>query len=395
MNEASRVALLMSVCYAVALFHRTAFQGIEADVRGEFGLSASRSADLSAMFFWAYFAVMIPVGLLTDAIGARRAAILGSLVTAVGAWLFGQAHSAGELALARVCIAIGSAAAFVGLMRYVALAFPDRKATYSGRGILMGNVGAIASGVPLAWILAQVSWRSVWLALALTSVALAAGLRFAAPWGERGGATSHGRAPLAELRALATSPYVYLGIAIQAGLAGAYYAFGNLIGPRWLAEQGFDRIAVGWEVTLLVAGYGVGAAFWGWFGDHEHRRTLALSIATCGALAGWCVVALVPAAGAVPASAVVLACGFCCGAFALVYPLIAERHDKSHAGGVVAFVNCGIPLGAALLQSAAGRLPQGVAPGLLLAAAGSVAAAGVLLLLFDRRIRLRLARDPT
>jgi hypothetical protein len=34
-----------------------------------------------------------------------------------------------------------------------------------------------------------------------------------------------------------------------------------------------------------------------------------------------------------------------CGAFVLVYALMTERHPSTHAGGVIALVNCGIPLG--------------------------------------------------
>ena len=47
----------MSVGYAVALFHRTAFQGIDLPLRAEFAMSASESADLAAVFFWTYLAV--------------------------------------------------------------------------------------------------------------------------------------------------------------------------------------------------------------------------------------------------------------------------------------------------------------------------------------------------
>jgi len=39
-------AVLMSIGYAVALSHRTAFQGIDRPLRAEFAMSASESADL-------------------------------------------------------------------------------------------------------------------------------------------------------------------------------------------------------------------------------------------------------------------------------------------------------------------------------------------------------------
>ena len=71
----------------------------------------------------------------------------------------------------------------------------------------------------------------------------------------------------------------------------------------------------------------------------------------------------------------------------LVYALMTERHPASHAGGVIACVNCGIPLGAAVLQSAAGRLPASEAPVLL--AAGALAVAAGAMLMYDRHLRTR------
>jgi MFS family permease len=380
-------AVLMSVCYAVALFHRTAFQGIDAPLRAEFAMSPSEAADLAAVFFWTYLAVMIPAGLLTDAIGARRVAIAGSLVSAAGAAIFCHAQTIVPLALARMLIAAGSAAAFVSLMRFVAVSFPERKATLSGRGILVGNLGAMASGAPLAMLLVAVAWRDVWLGLAVLSVVLAAALWLIAPAAPRAGTQAEQpREPLAELRALLASPYIYLGIVLLAGLAGSFYAFANLVGPRWLAARGFTPVESGWLITILIGGYGLGAAFWGWLGDAEHQRTRSLVVATCGALAGWVAIAAMPAGAAAAMAPLCFVLGVCCGAFVLVYALMTERHPASHAGGVIACVNCGIPLGAAALQSVAGRMPDTDAPRLLIAA-GAIAVAAGAILVYDRYVR--------
>jgi protein-S-isoprenylcysteine O-methyltransferase Ste14 len=42
-------------------------------LRAEFAMSPSESADLAAVFFWTYLAVMIPAGLLTAVIVVRTA----------------------------------------------------------------------------------------------------------------------------------------------------------------------------------------------------------------------------------------------------------------------------------------------------------------------------------
>ncbi|MDZ7591586.1 MAG: MFS transporter [Rubrivivax sp.] len=387
--------MLLSVGYAVALFHRTAFQAIAPQVSAEFGLSPAATADLTAVFFWTYLAIMIPTGLLTDAIGARRVAVLGCIVTAAGSFLFRAGDSIVELTLARVLIAAGSPAAFVGLMRFVALAFPERKATFSGRGILLGNVGAVCSGAPLALLLGVVIWRDIWLGLGVMSLALAAAPfllgRQMRPGSPR---VMPPRDPWHELITLLGSGSVLLGVALQAGLAGTFYAFVNVVAPRWLAARGFDPVAAGWMISILVAGYGLGAAFWGWIGDREHQRTRALLGAGLLAMLGWVAVAWLPVFGSAAVAMLFLSIGLSSGAFVLVYALITERHPTSHAGGVVACVNCGIPLGAALLASSTGRLSETAAPWLLFAA-GSITVLGACALLNDRRRRLRAsARHP-
>lgn len=389
-------AVLLSVGYAVALFHRTAFQAIAPQVSSEFGLSPPEAADLAAVFFWAYLAIMIPTGLLSDAIGARRVAVLGCVVTAAGSFLFRIGDSIVELTFARVLIAAGSPAAFVGMMRFVALTFPERRATFSGRGILMGNVGAVCSGAPLALLLGVVVWRDIWLGLGFLSLTLAAApFLLGRQMRPRNPRVTPPHDPWRELITLLGSHSVQLGVALQAGLAGTFYAFANVVAPRWLEARGFDPVASGWMISTLIAGYGLGAAFWGWMGDREHQRTLALLVAGLLAMLGWVAVAWLPVFGGAAVAMLFLSIGLVSGAFVLIYALITERHSPSHAGGVVACVNCGIPLGAALLASSTGRLSDTAAPWLLFAA-GSITVLGACALLNDRRRRLRAsARHPS
>jgi predicted MFS family arabinose efflux permease len=279
-------------------------------------------------------------------------------------------------------------------MRFVAVTYPENKATYSGRGILVGNLGAMASGAPLAMLLALAAWRDVWLGLAALSLALAAALWLIAPAVRHTGPhPAPPREPLGELRTLLASPYIYLGIVLLAGLAGSFYAFANVVGPRWLAARGVAPIAAGWLITILIGGYGLGAAFWGWIGDAEHQRTRALFVATCGAALCWIAITILPAGAGAAMAPLCFALGLCCGAFVLVYALMTERHPAAHAGGVIACVNCGIPLGAAALQCAAGRMRATDAPALLVAA-GAVAVAAGALLVYDRYLRSRTLGVP-
>jgi predicted MFS family arabinose efflux permease len=271
------------------------------------------------------------------------------------------------------------------------LTFPERKATISGRGILLGNVGAVCSGAPLALLLGIVAWRDIWLGLGILSLALAAApFLLGQQMRPHGPRVTPPRDPWRELITLLRSRSVLLGMALQAGLAGTYYAFANVVAPRWLAARGFEPVAAGWMISMLIAGYGLGAAFWGWMGDQEHQRTRALLVAGMLAMLGWVAVAWLPVFGGAAVALLFMSIGLVSGAFVLIYALVTERHSPGHAGGVVACVNCGIPLGAALLASGTGRLSDTAAPWLLFVA-GSITVLGSLALLNDRRRRLQAA----
>lgn len=245
-------------------------------------------------------------------------------------------------------------------------------------------------------LLGVVAWRDIWLGLGILSLILAAApFLLGRQMRPRSPRVTPPRDPWHELITLLGSRSVLLGVALQAGLAGTYYAFANVVAPRWLAARGFEPVAAGWMISILIAGYGLGAAFWGWIGDREHQRTRALLVAGLLATLGWVIVAWLPLFGGAVVAMLFLCIGLVSGAFVLIYALIAERHSPSHAGGVVACVNCGIPLGAALLASSTGRLSDTGAPWLLCAAA-SITVLGACALLTDRRRRLRgaAARHP-
>jgi len=349
-------ALVLSLCYGCALFQRLAFQSIGPRLAAELGLDAATLADLGASFFWAYLVLMIPCGILVDIQGPRRMAIAGALLSSAGCALFAAARGLPELVVARVTISAGGAFAFVCMMRFIGTTFSTRKATISGRGILIGNLGAISAGAPLALLLTQLHWREVWALLTFGWLMLALALwRWVPPDPADTLGSVRPAEVVAELRSIYGASSTYLGIALIGGLAGTYWAFANFVGPRVLSLHGMSALEVGTGISVLVCGYAIGAACWGWLGDRAQReRLIALACAvTC---TSWLIFTGLGPLSPATAAVLLFAAGFGSGAFGLVYVVLTERHQTKQSGLVIACVNCGIPFGAALLQAAAGRL---------------------------------------
>jgi predicted MFS family arabinose efflux permease len=355
-QKPSRVALLLSLGYAFALFQRMAFGSVGDEIAQKYHLTMAQTADLGAIFFWAYLVFQIPVGLFADAIGSRRAAVLGSGLSAVGCLELALAPNMGGMAAARVIIALGAAFAFVSMVRYASLHFTERPGAAVGRGMLIGNAGALAAGAPLALLLTATHYKNVWLGLALLYCALALGI---ALWAKE----THGPIRLkqalskaaSEAPIIFTSPWTYVGVVMLAGLPGAYYAFSAQAAERLMGVYGLGENAHGWLLTASAAGFALGNYVWGWISDRAPRR-LALAVALGVSLGCWGVMVNLSQPPMAAVAALFFLQGLFCAPTALIYAMIGSKFSDSVRGGAVAAINCGIPLGAALCQNLSGRM---------------------------------------
>ena len=361
LNRAPLAAAMLSLAYAATLFQRLAFQGVGPLIGDELHLSGDVLADVAASFFWAYLILMIPGGILVDACGPRRVATLAACLSGTGCALFANAFRPDELIVARVLLSAGGALTFVAMMRFIVVAFHDRKSTVSGRAIFVGNIGAISAGAPLAVLLSLVVWRDVWELLAIGWLLLGAAIWLSMPQ-EASPQRSHSSAlrMLRETGRILRSGHTWLAILVLAGLAGSYWAFANLIAVRVLSVSRLSSIESGLAISTLVCGYALGALVWGRAGDRFRREHLIV-LACMLACAAWLAMTWIGALTLLVAELVFFLAGFGAGAFGLVYSVMTDRFPAFQGGTVIAVINCGIPLGAAILQSVAGRLPGNAA----------------------------------
>ena len=215
------------------------------------GVSSASTAIVLSAYFAAYAIVLLPGGELVDRFGARRLALVGLGVFALGAGLGAVASSMAALVATRVVQGAGA-----GLVSPAALAgavsgFPPER-----RGSALGIWGASAGisnllgpllgGVLTVWL----GWRADWWALVpLALIAAAAIAREVPP-------TLHpGEAGVRESRV----NRVVLAATLVAGLT-----FAVMIGCFYLASQYLQRdagfSALGASAALVIVALLVGAA---------------------------------------------------------------------------------------------------------------------------------------
>ncbi len=395
---------LVSGAYVLSFFHRIAPAAIAGELRTAFAASGAELGAIAAAYFWAYAAMQVPTGVLVDAIGPRRVVTAGGVAAGAGAILFGLARSLPAAVAGRALVGVGVSVAFVALLKLVTAWFREREfGTLSGLVMLMGNLGAIASAAPLAWLVGIVSWRAVFVAVGLSSLAGAA-LTWAfvrdAP-GDAGlpsvreldGDRPHAaraEGALAGLLAVVRNRATWPGFFLNLGLAGSFLSFAGLWAVPYLREaQGMSRARATAHTTALLVAFALSSLATGRLSDRMGRRkplTLALGAGFVLSWLPWLAGARPPLAASLGLFALM---GACAASFTLSWASVKEVNPPALSGTAMAVVNTGVFLGPTVYQPLVGWVVDrhGFRAGLLVL--GGLAAAGLAAALLLRETRCR------
>jgi predicted MFS family arabinose efflux permease len=245
--------------FSLSQAFRTVTAIIATGLQGEFGLSPQALGLFAGAFAFAFGGMQMFMGIGIDLYGVRRTVLAASPLTIVGALLSALAPGYGAVLLGQVLIGLGCAPAFLVCTVFVARYFEPRKFAFvSGLAMGLGGLGMLFTGTPLAWLVAQWSWRAGFLVLA--GLALLAWLLIAWLVHEPEGAGGHGAPPgesvIAAVRsygALFLLPHT-LGILLLALVtyAGFLTLRGLWLGPVLIERHHFSLVASG-NVALLVS----------------------------------------------------------------------------------------------------------------------------------------------
>ena len=121
------------------------------DLMRTFNLDGLYMGHLAACYFYAYFLMQIPVGLLVDRFSTRNIIACAILLCSLGAFVFSHASVFYMATFGRILIGIGGAFSMVGTMKLITIWF-DRKqfALISGLMMAAAMIGAICGQAPLA-----------------------------------------------------------------------------------------------------------------------------------------------------------------------------------------------------------------------------------------------------
>ena len=355
--------------YIMVFFHRMVPGVVAADLMQAFQTSGAALGSLAATYFYIYTALQIPSGVLADTLGPRISVTLGGLVSGAGSILFGLAPDFATASWGRFLVGLGVSVVFIGLMKSNAVWFSDRQyGRIGGLTLLLGNLGSIMAAGPLALLLVEVSWRSVFVSAGLVSIVFAvltlilvrnrpedAGFPSIR---EQEGLPSHPARDqhwLRDLREVMTTRAVWPGFWVNFGLTGCFLAFAGLWAVPLMRDlHGLDRAGASLYPTVTLAAFAIGAFKVGWISDRIGRRRPVIIAGTALSCLAWLALILLPWGPGWSGLLIFTLLGLTAGGNVVVYAAAKEVLPARVAGMAIALVNTGLFLGAAVMQPAFG-----------------------------------------
>ncbi len=356
------VFALGAAAFWLAFFHRMAPAAIAGELTRAFSINSAALGALAATYFYVYTVMQIPTGVLVDTLGPRRVLTAGGVVAGVGSMLFGLADTYTAAVIGRTLAGLGVSVTFVALLKITAQWFDERRfATMASAVNFIGLCGALSATLPLAWVITVASWRSVFVAIGVASMAVAAltwllsvdhastrPVASASP----GPGPGTWRADLvAVMRNRATWPAFWVGF----GLSGSYMGFVGLwLVPFLTQVYGKSTVAASQHASAMVIGLALSAVAVARISDSLRcRKPVMVGVALIYA-ALWMMWLV-----GVPGDWTFVMCvlmGVAAPGFTLAWSCVKEVNPPQHAGMAISVANTGGFLAAGILQPLAGVL---------------------------------------
>jgi len=287
------------VIYLVGVFQRFTLGVAAVDALDRLGITAAGLSALAVVQVAVYAATQIPAGMLADRFGYRRLLIAGGLLMAAGQTAVALAHNLPLAVAGRLVVGLGDGLMFICMARIVAGWFPPRRNPLMLQVTgMIGQLGAIASAVPMVFLLRTGGWTVSFLVAAgvgALSVALGLALLREPPGPPRLPAPSV-REIGRRLRHTWSETGTRLGVWTHFGTQFAAMAFALLWGfPFLTIAQDLSPAAAGTLLSILTLSFICGGPVLGHLvGRHPLSRSrMALTIIAATA-AAWTAVLLWP-----------------------------------------------------------------------------------------------------
>jgi MFS family permease len=257
--------------YYLSYLFRTINAVIATRLVDDLGLNASRIGFLTSVYFLTFAVVQLPAGMALDRYGPRRVQGVLLVVAAIGAVIFAASTNYATLVLGRALIGLGVAGSLAAGLKAIIEFFPkERLPLVNGFFIACGAAGAITATSPAEILLQHMQWRTLFLLLAVATVATAAFVMAVTPENTSRGEDK--RSAFTELFAIYTDRFFWRLAPLSALCIGTSWALQGLWAAPWLTDVAvLSRPAVVRDLFIMADALCAAAAVIGIVADRFKR----------------------------------------------------------------------------------------------------------------------------
>lgn len=350
-------------CYEFIL--RIVPGALQSELSAAFGnISATIFGQLSALYYFAYSPMQMPVGMLMDRYGPRRLLTFACFCCALGTWLFADTSSMLTAGSGRFLVGFGSSFAFVGVLS-LAIHWLPRQYFSLVVGLIttLGMLGLVYGEVKITDVAVTLGWQYILSLLVIIGVVLMVLMFLVVRDGPKGH-EMHSQ-PLPEFFTnvwqVLTSPQVWLIGCVGACLYTSLSVFGELWGKNYLEHvHHLTKLEAAKAISAVFLGWAIGAPLIGYLSDKSGRRVLPLALGAAFALVCISFVLYYPNLPYVYLVTLLFLYGLFSGAEIIVFIMGKENSGAALSGTVFAAVNMIVTLGGVIFQPLVGQLLDAV-----------------------------------
>lgn len=368
-NSTNRKQLIFGVliCFIAGLFYCYEFVlriipgALQTELSAALGhISATTFGQISALYYFAYSPMQMPVGMLMDRFGPRKLLTFACLCCTLGSWMFTITSSMFIVGCGRFLVGFGSSFAFVGVLSLAINWLPRRYFSLMvGLVTTLGMLGLVYGEVKITEWSELIGWEQVLTGLAFLGLFLSVITLFVVRDGPKG--YQPHQYPLPEffrnvLKVL-MSPEVWLIGFVGACLYTSLSVFGELWGKTYLEQaHHLTKVEAAKTISAVFLGWAVGAPLAGYISDRTGKRIVPLVVGAILSLICISLVLYYPHLSYVSLNILLFLYGLFSATEIIVFIMAKECSGAELSGTVFAATNMIVALAGVVFQPLVGKL---------------------------------------
>ncbi|MFA5517060.1 MAG: MFS transporter [Desulfuromonadales bacterium] len=337
-----RVFAPVALGYFLSYLFRVVNAVIAPNLSQDLALDAAGLGLLTSVYFLAFAAFQLPLGVLLDRYGPRRTESALLLIAAAGALLFARAESLTALVAARALIGLGASACLMAAFKAFVLWFPaPRLPLINGLQMAAGGLGAITATAPVEALLRVTDWRGIFTLLALLTFLVAVAVFTIVPEQPGEGAKPDLRLQLLGIATIFRNRFFWRIAPWTVASQTSFLAIQGLWAGPWLRDvAGLARPEIAQVLLLIAIAMVAGFFLLGWMAERLGRRGISpMTVAAVGM--GVFMLAQLPLVfqWSLPVRPLWLLFGFCGTVNILPYAALSQSVPAQLAGRAITGLN--------------------------------------------------------